>query len=81
MFDVALNNVIVIKDLDIFDKVGRGVAHDEIVAFQIKQNKIIINGKSLPFNNEIRVEFIKVRERLINSFFLSSIIVSFLDRS
>jgi hypothetical protein len=55
-----LNNVIVIKDLDIFEKVGRGVAHDEIVPFQIRQNKILINGKSLPYNNEIRVEFIKV---------------------
>lgn len=54
-----MNQVTVIKDLDIFEKVGRGVAHDEVVAFQVRQNKLIINGKSLPFSNEIRVDFIK----------------------
>ena len=55
-----MNNVIVVKDLDIFDKVGRGVAHDEIIPFVVKSNKLIINGKTIPFNNEIRVDFIKV---------------------
>ena len=60
MFDISLNDVIVVKDLDIFDKVGRGVAHDEIIPFKIKSNKLIIEDKTIPFNNEIRVEFIKV---------------------
>ena len=60
MFDVALNDAVVVRDLDIFEKVGRGVAHDEIVPFQVRQNKIIINGKSSPFNSEIKVEFVKV---------------------
>jgi len=59
VFDVALNDVVVVSELDIFDKVGRGVAHDEVVAFQIRQKKIIIEGKSYPFSNEIQVEFIK----------------------
>lgn len=59
VFDISLNDIIVIKDLDIFERVGRGVAHDELVAFQIRNNKIIINGKSQAFNNEIRVEFVK----------------------
>lgn len=60
VFHVALNDQIVIKDLDIFARAGRGVAHDEIVPFTIKQNKIIIGGKTLSFNNELRVEFVKV---------------------
>lgn len=60
VFDIALNDVIVVKDLDIFANVGRGVAHDEIVPFQVRHNKLIINGKSSPFNGEIRVDFIKV---------------------
>lgn len=60
MFDVALNDAVVVRDLDIFEKVGRGVAHDEIIPFQVRQNKIIINGKSSPFNSEIKVEFVKV---------------------
>ena len=60
VFDVSINGVYVVNDLDIFAKVGRGVAHDEIVPFQVKQNKLIVNGKSQPFKNEIRVEFVKV---------------------
>lgn len=27
--------------------------------FQVRQNKIVINGKASPFNNEIKVEFLK----------------------
>ena len=61
VFDVALNDIVVVKDLDIFGKVGRGVAHDEVVPFQIRKNKIIIDGKTYPFDGEIRVDFIKVR--------------------
>ena len=60
VFDVALNGAIVVNELDIFDKVGRGVAHDELVGFQVRSGKILINGKAQPFNNEIRIEFIKV---------------------
>jgi hypothetical protein len=62
VFDVALNDDIVVKDLDIFEKVGRGVAHDEIIPFQVRQNKIIINGKGSNFNNEIKVEFVKTEK-------------------
>jgi len=59
VFDVSLNDAIVVNSLDIFERVGRGVAHDEVIPFQIRQNKIIINGKGSPFNNEIRIEFLK----------------------
>jgi hypothetical protein len=66
VFDVSLNNVIVVKDLDIFERVGRGIAHDEKVPFQVRQNKIIINGKSQAFENKILVEFLKVNYLRIN---------------
>ena len=59
VFDVALNDAIVIKDLDIYANVGRGVAHDEIIPFQVRKNKLIVEGKSYPFNGEITVAFIK----------------------
>lgn len=61
VFDISLNDNVVVENLDIFAKVGRGVAHDEIVPFQIRQNKVIINGKSTPLSSssEIRVDFIK----------------------
>lgn len=60
MFDVALNDQVVIEELDIFSKVGRGVAQDEVVPFQVRKNKLIVNGKSTAFSNEIRVDFLKV---------------------
>lgn len=59
VFDVALNDAIVLKDLDIYANVGRGVAHDEIIPFQVRKNKLVVEGKSYPFNGEIKVEFIK----------------------
>jgi hypothetical protein len=60
VFDIALNDNIVVENLDIFSKVGRGVAHDEIVPFQVRQNKLVVNGKASPFSSEIRVDFVKV---------------------
>lgn len=46
VFDVLLNGEhIVVSDLDIFDKVGRGVAHDEYIPFTILSGKLI-NGPS-----------------------------------
>jgi hypothetical protein len=62
VFDVALNDDIVVRDLDIFGKVGRGVAHDEIIPFQVRQNRLIVNGKGSNFNNEIKVEFVKTEK-------------------
>jgi hypothetical protein len=61
VFDITLNDIIVIKDLDIFARAGRGIAHDEVIPFKIKQNKLIVGDKTTNFqNNEIRVEFVKV---------------------
>ena len=42
VFDVVLNGDLTVNsDLDIFEKVGRGVAHDEYVEFSVESNKII----------------------------------------
>jgi hypothetical protein len=60
IFDIALNDNIVVEGLDIFGKVGRGVAHDEVIPFQIRHNKLILNGKASPFSSEVRVDFVKV---------------------
>lgn len=43
VFDVVLNgDHTIVSDLDIFDRVGRGAAHDEYVAFKIVKGKKII---------------------------------------
>jgi len=60
---VTLNGVRVIENLDIFDKVGKGVAHDEYVPFSIRDNAFVYNNvESFINNGKIKVEFLKVRQ-------------------
>lgn len=61
VFDVVLNgDLTVSSDLDIYEKVGRGVAHDEYVEFSIQNNKILYQGEESEIRaGQIRVEFIK----------------------
>lgn len=48
-------------DLDIYAKVGRGVAHDEIVPFQIRSGKLKVNGETSEIvDGKLSVEFVKV---------------------
>lgn len=49
-----------VSDLDIFAKVGRGVAHDEYITFTVKGNKLIVNEEESEHDGKIRVDFIKV---------------------
>ncbi|GFX81751.1 malectin [Trichonephila clavipes] len=67
VFDVTLNGVhTIVSDLDIFAKVGKGVAHDEHVPFTVKGNKLIVNEEESEHDGKIRVEFIK--QKLYRSF-------------
>ncbi|GFO43224.1 malectin [Plakobranchus ocellatus] len=61
VFDVVLNGEhTVVSELDIFAKVGRGVAHDEIVPFTIRNGKLRVNGETSQIDgNKISIEFIK----------------------
>ena len=63
VFDVALNGEhTIVHELDIFSKVGRGVAHDEIIPFSIRSGKLKVNGEtSTIIDNKISLDFIKVR--------------------
>lgn len=63
VFDVAINTHKVIQGLDIYEKVGRAVAHDEYVPFTIVDNQLHINGETLPFTGSVYVEFVKVSRR------------------
>ena len=62
VFDVVLNGDLTIaSDLDVFERVGRGVAHDEYIEFEVKDAKILYeNDESEISAGKIRVEFIKV---------------------
>ncbi|XP_076859461.1 malectin isoform X2 [Brachyhypopomus gauderio] len=59
VFDVRLNGHVVVKDLDIFERVGHSTAHDEIVPFSIKRGKLSVQGEVSTFNGKLTVEFIK----------------------
>lgn len=61
VFDVVLNgDHTIISELDIYDKVGRGVAHDEYVPFHVEQGKLFYNEEESDIRGgKIRVEFIK----------------------
>lgn len=59
VFDVRLNGHVVVKDLDIFDRVGHSTAHDEIVPFSIRRGKLSVQGEVSTFNGKLTVEFLK----------------------
>ncbi|XP_077995234.1 malectin-B-like isoform X2 [Glandiceps talaboti] len=60
VFDVVLNEQhTVVPELDIYDKVGRGTAHDEIVPFTITRGKLKVQGEVSTFSGTLLVEFIK----------------------
>ena len=71
VFDVVLNyQHIVLDQLDIFGKVGRGVAHDEIIPFSVKNGKLNVIGETSRLDGKLTVEFVKVCLHVcINTFF------------
>nr|CAH0103918.1 unnamed protein product [Daphnia galeata] len=61
VFDVTLNGVhTIVSYLDIFEKVGKAVAHDEYIPFRVTKGKILVNDEESELvGKKIRVEFIK----------------------
>lgn len=74
VFDVVLNNAhTIVSELDIFDKVGRGVAHDEYIPFSVSRGKLYYNEEeSQVRGGRLKLEFIKgYRDNpKINAFYL-----------
>lgn len=62
VFDVVINGELtVVPALDIFLRVGRGVAHDEYVPFTVAGNTLVVGGQESPLRgNKVKVEFVKV---------------------
>ncbi|XP_013398557.1 malectin-B [Lingula anatina] len=60
VFNIVMNGQhTVVEDLDIFGKVGRGVAHDEVIPFIVKNGKIRVRGESSDISGKLKVEFAK----------------------
>lgn len=61
VFDVVLNSQHTVVDhLDIFAKVGRAVAHDEIIPFKVEDGQLMLNNEVSSFDGTLVVEFVKV---------------------
>ena len=61
MFDVQLNNEhVVVRNLDIFSKVGKAMAHDEYIPFTISDGMLEVHGEKSPFHGKLSIEFLKV---------------------
>lgn len=60
VFDVRLNGHVVVKDLDIFDRVGHSTAHDEIIPMSIRKGKLSVQGEVSTFTGKLSIEFVKV---------------------
>ena len=60
VFDVALNDHVVIDDLDVFKKVGKNAAYDESIEFRIDNSttKILVGKESVPYDGQLVVRFI-----------------------
>ena len=63
MFDVVINDQhVVITNLDIYEKVGRGSAHDELIPFTITKSKLKVKGEVSTFHGTLTVDFVKVTQ-------------------
>lgn len=57
---MRLNGHVVVKDLDIFDRVGHSTAHDEIIPMSIRKGKLSVLGEVSTFTGKLYIEFVKV---------------------
>ena len=60
----------VVPNLDIFAKVGKAAAHDELIPFTIENGQLLVGEDSSDFDGTLNIEFSKVlfeyrTERLI----------------
>ncbi|XP_065575493.1 malectin-like isoform X2 [Artemia franciscana] len=78
VFGVLLNNRHrVISDLDIYEKVGKAVAHDEYIPFSVQNGKMNFNGESSTVYDSFRLDFLK---DTFGSFHINCIKVTFCFR-
>jgi hypothetical protein len=59
VFSIAINDVVVTKDLDIFKAVGKNKAHDEQFEFRIDMtSKVSVGGAQADYDGQIQVRMI-----------------------
>ena len=61
IFDIVLNKRHkVVSNLDIYAKVGKAIAHDEVTRFTIENGQLLVGDQVSDFEGTLTVEFSKV---------------------
>ena len=61
IFDIVLNKRHkVVSNLDIFAKVAKAIAHDEVTRFTIENGQLLVGDQVSDFDGTLTVEFSKV---------------------
>ncbi|CAF0921047.1 unnamed protein product [Rotaria sordida] len=64
VFQIILNDEhSIIDELDIFSKAGRATAHDEYIPFQIKNGRLVVNGRSSSYSGQLKVTCQRIDHR------------------
>ena len=59
VFNVLLNDMPVITNLDIYARVGKAVAHDEVVPFAVEGGRLSVVDGSADFDGTLSIQFAK----------------------
>jgi hypothetical protein len=60
VFDVSVDRTLTVaKNIDIYEKAGRGVAHDEFIEFSIKDSTIIFEDEKHPVGDSFTLDLVK----------------------
>ena len=54
-----MNGVTVIADLDIYARVGKAVAHDELVPFVVQGHQLSVGDNVIDFDGTLTIQFAK----------------------
>lgn len=59
MFNVVLNGLPVITNLDIYSRVGKAAAYDEVVQFSVVEGQLYVPDGSVGFDGMLSIQFTK----------------------
>lgn len=60
VFDIALNEIKIASNFDIFARVGGATAYDEVTTFTISDGQLKVNEEISDFDGTLAVQFLKV---------------------
>eukprot|EP01135_Chromosphaera_perkinsii_P001990 Nk52_evm37s215 gene=Nk52_evmTU37s215 len=60
VFEVRLNGQTIRDEVDIYKEVGKNRALDLINEFEVKNNKLVIDGREFPFTGKLELSFVKL---------------------